>query len=65
MCILHNMVPRFVALLAEGVDRNYPTKSYLFSCLVALLAEGVDRNIIVGICNREIAGGRPPRGGRG
>ena len=34
-----------VALLAEGVDRNY---SSLISCiahlLVALLAEGVDRN---------------------
>ena len=35
-----------VALLAEGVDRNYMAKSHLFNALVALLAEGVDRNIL-------------------
>ena len=34
-----------VALLAEGVDRNWPWNSaHLTTSTVALLAEGVDRN---------------------
>ena len=33
-----------VALLAEGVDRNWCCLCYVHSTLVALLAEGVDRN---------------------
>ena len=34
-----------VALLAEGVDRNWKRWCfYVCCCLVALLAEGVDRN---------------------
>ena len=33
-----------VALLAEGVDRNYPLCSLGCFLPVALLAEGVDRN---------------------
>ena len=35
---------RQVALLAEGVDRNFSTMMYLYVVEVALLAEGVDRN---------------------
>ena len=38
----------FVALLAEGVDRNISVKPEDFRLhYVALLAEGVDRNIVV------------------
>ena len=33
-----------VALLAEGVDRNFPLRRFWSSQWVALLAEGVDRN---------------------
>ena len=33
-----------VALLAEGVDRNYNKLILYGACEVALLAEGVDRN---------------------
>ena len=33
-----------VALLAEGVDRNYEAIRVIREMLVALLAEGVDRN---------------------
>ena len=33
-----------VALLAEGVDRNWLAKLSRMKLLVALLAEGVDRN---------------------
>ena len=33
-----------VALLAEGVDRNFATSAYAEIPAVALLAEGVDRN---------------------
>ena len=53
-----------VALLAEGVDRNYIVPTHILDEQVALLAEGVDRNspasgsIRSSIC-------RPPRGGRG
>ena len=37
---------RWVALLAEGVDRNAVwVKTFLSLPLVALLAEGVDRNL--------------------
>ena len=34
----------YVALLAEGVDRNIDTYLYNVLNIVALLAEGVDRN---------------------
>ena len=34
----------YVALLAEGVDRNYSFHDALTNGYVALLAEGVDRN---------------------
>ena len=54
-----------VALLAEGVDRNW--QSTTCSCEltpVALLAEGVDRNWI-GFRKYLSSGRRPPRGGRG
>ena len=55
-----------VALLAEGVDRNFFARiSYLKNGTVALLAEGVDRNTNVEINNRLVKEGRPPRGGRG
>ena len=37
----------FVALLAEGVDRNTPPWMRCPTTRVALLAEGVDRNILV------------------
>ena len=38
-----------VALLAEGVDRNFcPSSRRWPCCLVALLAEGVDRNFALG-----------------
>ena len=36
-----------VALLAEGVDRNFQGVAKKKSPLVALLAEGVDRNCFV------------------
>ena len=55
-----------VALLAEGVDRNFKVMGREFDDLkVALLAEGVDRNsgyFFLSFLNRF---GRPPRGGRG
>ena len=35
---------KFVALLAEGVDRNVLVARRVKMALVALLAEGVDRN---------------------
>ena len=53
-----------VALLAEGVDRNYGFKADVWAAYVALLAEGVDRNPEIYMRLYE-AGGRPPRGGRG
>ena len=54
----------FVALLAEGVDRNNRSLSDDEASLVALLAEGVDRNYLV--IDRNAKGQRrPPRGGRG
>ena len=56
--------PILVALLAEGVDRNYYRELGLYAEDVALLAEGVDRNEKLADALREIAG-RPPRGGRG
>ena len=40
-----SVTPRLlVALLAEGVDRNFVVLLHLKSLSVALLAEGVDRN---------------------
>ena len=53
-----------VALLAEGVDRNWLVLSIRPRAFVALLAEGVDRNYLS--ANDGTAGfSRPPRGGRG
>ena len=43
-----------VALLAEGVDRNFHAIALVIVSTVALLAEGVDRNL---------CGGVPPRNG--
>ena len=55
----------FVALLAEGVDRNGIFASRTGLCVpVALLAEGVDRNLVINDFS-ETKNGRPPRGGRG
>ena len=43
---VEGLEPSFVALLAEGVDRNGGILGHLRARLaVALLAEGVDRNI--------------------
>ena len=53
-----------VALLAEGVDRNYLESLEKRGFIVALLAEGVDRNVDGGLYPVNVAG-RPPRGGRG
>ena len=53
-----------VALLAEGVDRNYMALKANGGDQVALLAEGVDRNVYeFDALGRPV--GRPPRGGRG
>ena len=38
------IMKKFVALLAEGVDRNVLVARRVKMALVALLAEGVDRN---------------------
>ena len=54
----------YVALLAEGVDRNYVAEVEIPAIEVALLAEGVDRNVEVEDSAEEVQG-RPPRGGRG
>ena len=55
----------FVALLAEGVDRNqYPRCHLCIRGRVALLAEGVDRNQCL-VIGSGLDVGRPPRGGRG
>ena len=53
-----------VALLAEGVDRNFRRLALCSSGVVALLAEGVDRNLLLRFTAAAQAG-RPPRGGRG
>ena len=53
-----------VALLAEGVDRNFALVNVAVKQLVALLAEGVDRNIVV-LGSGAFGLRRPPRGGRG
>ena len=54
-----------VALLAEGVDRNFPYAPHsIIYQRVALLAEGVDRNMREAEILRP-AFSRPPRGGRG
>ena len=37
---------RKVALLAEGVDRNFGVLKDFCDVVVALLAEGVDRNLL-------------------
>ena len=47
--------PGAVALLAEGVDRNYLLHPAGATALpVALLAEGVDRNAIIDVEKREV-----------
>ena len=53
-----------VALLAEGVDRNFTIWPVRVSSRVALLAEGVDRNPNK-LPKRRFCTCRPPRGGRG
>ena len=53
-----------VALLAEGVDRNFWNFAAYSSVSVALLAEGVDRNTAA-LKDKLDGIGRPPRGGRG
>ena len=53
-----------VALLAEGVDRNFAGLPIILCTMVALLAEGVDRNSL--LPEKEYGNvSRPPRGGRG
>ena len=50
------ILPQFVALLAEGVDRNELDSSGRWTRKkVALLAEGVDRNTFQGWCYTELA----------
>ena len=41
-----NGIKEAVALLAEGVDRNWNGLPCCLCCAVALLAEGVDRNMM-------------------
>ena len=53
-----------VALLAEGVDRNFTVDLSIASTGVALLAEGVDRNSMDDSEALSLIR-RPPRGGRG
>ena len=53
-----------VALLAEGVDRNFALYRAGPATAVALLAEGVDRNCLV-TGQMRMRHRRPPRGGRG
>ena len=53
-----------VALLAEGVDRNWKLYVDITDDQVALLAEGVDRNLKEQ-ADYAVAWSRPPRGGRG
>ena len=63
--ILIDFVANFVALLAEGVDRNTNYRcDFISSDRVALLAEGVDRNTH-GLYLLFVSWCRPPRGGRG
>ena len=45
---------RLVALLAEGVDRNYLARMEAAKVNVALLAEGVDRNNLDEVYNNQI-----------
>ena len=54
----------YVALLAEGVDRNRSVMKGTLLNTVALLAEGVDRNSKI-LSYRSWSMRRPPRGGRG
>ena len=54
----------YVALLAEGVDRNWTSSTAKQLNSVALLAEGVDRNNTDVLADPENIR-RPPRGGRG
>ena len=58
------MTALYVALLAEGVDRNIFLLPLTEGADVALLAEGVDRNFaqVLGLPK---SSRRPPRGGRG
>ena len=43
-CAIFHLSALQVALLAEGVDRNYEGLTTVDQLIVALLAEGVDRN---------------------
>ena len=58
-------VAKRVALLAEGVDRNFDLLAQMERLIgVALLAEGVDRNKKTPQ-PKTVGERRPPRGGRG
>ena len=63
--LLVNILPLYVALLAEGGDRNECFERLVCTgVLVALLAEGGDRNSIDQAAIIRMTS-RPPRGGRG
>ena len=65
MCIcFKDVLQGDVALLAEGVDRNWISYGIKSENQVALLAEGVDRNVD-GRQELVTSVSRPPRGGRG
>ena len=57
-------ISKRVALLAEGVDRNFAAMLLTSLVDVALLAEGVDRNLEAA-ADVPVVVRRPPRGGRG
>ena len=62
--LCHDAGLSLVALLAEGVDRNFVNDLRNVAVQVALLAEGVDRNID-NVLGADYITRRPPRGGRG
>ena len=64
LSICDQLCAALVALLAEGVDRNFSESGEKFRKQVALLAEGVDRNDLPHEV-LEVVPCRPPRGGRG
>ncbi len=64
MTSVHKVARYFVALLAEGVDRNLRHLGNYHVLRVALLAEGVDRNYLSTLAVVELMR-RPPRRGRG
>ena len=62
--LAHKLLRKAVALLAEGVDRNFWMGVKPSSRLVVLLAEGVDRNSFHSSAALPVKR-RPPHGGRG